>query len=77
MAVPFTRDFDSIRSKLLVLEEGDKTCIDAALLGVNQLVLNEWGCQTPVQIILVLINFNYNEISTLKLINFTIHYLFI
>lgn len=54
MAVPFTRDFDSIRSKLLSLEEGDKTCIDTALLGVNQLVLNEWGgCQTPVQIILV------------------------
>lgn len=54
VAVPFTRDFDSIRSKLLSLEEGDKTCIDTALLGVNQLVLNEWGgCQTPVQIILI------------------------
>lgn len=54
VSIPFTRDFDSIRSKLLVLEEGDKTCIDTAFLGVNQLVLNEWGgCQTPVQIILV------------------------
>lgn len=54
VAVPFTRDFDSIRSKLLSLEEGDKTCIDTAFLGVNQLVLNEWGgCQTPVQIILI------------------------
>ncbi|XP_075982470.1 integrator complex subunit 14 [Anticarsia gemmatalis] len=53
VAVPFTRDFDTIRSKLLTLEEGDKTCIDTALLGVNQLVLSEWGCQTPVQIILI------------------------
>ncbi|XP_026727391.1 integrator complex subunit 14 isoform X1 [Trichoplusia ni] len=53
VAVPFTRDFDSIRGKLLQLDEGDKTCIDTALLGVNQIVLNEWGCQTPVQIILI------------------------
>lgn len=53
VAIPFTRDFDSIRSKMLVLEEGDKTCIDNAFLGVNQLVLTEWGCQTPVQIILI------------------------
>ncbi|CAB3248431.1 unnamed protein product [Arctia plantaginis] len=53
VSVPFTRDFDSIRNKLLVLEEGDKTCIDTAFLGVNQVVLNEWGCQTPVQIILI------------------------
>ncbi|KAJ0181218.1 hypothetical protein K1T71_003303 [Dendrolimus kikuchii] len=53
VAVPFTRDFDTIRSKLPLLEEGDKTCIDIALAGVNQLILSEWGNQTPAQIILV------------------------
>lgn len=53
VAVPFTRDFDSIRTKLPQIEEGDKTCIDSALLGVNQLVMNEWGHQTPIQIILI------------------------
>ncbi|CAH0405992.1 unnamed protein product [Chilo suppressalis] len=53
VSVPFTRDYDSIKSKLTQLEEGDKTCIEAALMGVNHLILNEWGSQTPVQIILV------------------------
>ncbi|XP_049887695.1 integrator complex subunit 14 [Pectinophora gossypiella] len=53
VAVPFTRDFDNIRNKLPLLEEGDKTCIETALAGVNQLILTEWGYQTPMQIILV------------------------
>lgn len=53
VAVPFTRDFDCIRNKLPLLEEGDKTCIEVALAGVNQLILTEWGNQTLVQIILV------------------------
>ncbi|XP_050358266.1 integrator complex subunit 14 [Nymphalis io] len=53
VAVPFTRDFDTIRTKLPLLDDGDKTCIETALHGVNQLILNEWGYQTPVQIILV------------------------
>lgn len=53
VVVPFTRDFDSIRNKLPHIEEGDKTCIDTALHGIAQLILNEWGYQTPVQIIVV------------------------
>ncbi|CAK1548511.1 unnamed protein product [Leptosia nina] len=53
VSIPFTREYDNIRAKLPLLEEGDKTCIEAALLGVNQLILNEWGYQTPVQIVLV------------------------
>ncbi|XP_038209261.1 integrator complex subunit 14 [Zerene cesonia] len=53
VAIPFTREYDNIRAKLPHLEEGDKTCIETALLGVNQLILNEWGYQTPMQIILV------------------------
>lgn len=58
MAVSFTREFDTIKAKIPLLEEGDKTCLETALLGVNTLVLNEWGYgyQTPVQIILVNIN---------------------
>lgn len=53
VSVPFTRDYDSIRTKLPQLEEGDKTCIATALAGVNQLILNEWGYQTAIQIVLV------------------------
>lgn len=53
VVVPFTRDYDSIRSKMQHIEEGDKTCIEQALHGINHLVLNEWGYQTPVQIIFV------------------------
>ncbi|GBP36254.1 Integrator complex subunit 14 [Eumeta japonica] len=53
VSVPFTRDYDTIRAKLLQLEEGDKTCIENALHGVNQLVMSEWGLQIPMQIILV------------------------
>ncbi|XP_067002989.1 integrator complex subunit 14 [Anabrus simplex] len=50
---PFTRDFDAIKSKLQQLEEFDKTCIESALVGVNRLVLGEWGSGTPCQIVLV------------------------
>lgn len=53
VVVPFTRDYDAIRVKLPHIEDGDKTCIEQALQGVNQLVLNEWGSQNPVQIIMV------------------------
>ncbi|XP_041974308.1 integrator complex subunit 14 [Aricia agestis] len=53
VSVPFTREYDSIKAKLPTIEEGDKTCIETALQGVNQIVLNEWGYQTPVQIILI------------------------
>ncbi|XP_050673338.1 integrator complex subunit 14 isoform X6 [Leptidea sinapis] len=53
VAVPFTREYDNIRAKLLNIEDGDKTCIETALLVVNQLVLNDWGYQTPVHIVIV------------------------
>lgn len=66
VAVPFTREFDNIRVKLPQLEEGDKTCIEIALHGVNQLILNEWGYQTPVQIILVIILINIHTKSNVK-----------
>lgn len=53
VAVPFTRDLDTIRNKLPLVEEGDRTCLETALAGVNQLALSEWGHQTLVQIVLV------------------------
>ncbi|XP_022115425.2 integrator complex subunit 14 [Pieris rapae] len=53
VTIPFTREYDNIRAKLPHLEEGDKTCIETAFIGVNQLILNEWGYQTPMQIILI------------------------
>ncbi|XP_012262128.1 integrator complex subunit 14 [Athalia rosae] len=50
---PFTRDYDSIRSKLVNIEECDKTCIETALHGVNNVVMAEWGNTTACQVVLV------------------------
>jgi Mg-chelatase subunit ChlD len=50
---PFTRDYDSIRMKLRMLEEFDKTCLEGALLSAYHLILSEWGHQTHTHIILV------------------------
>ncbi|XP_015603703.1 integrator complex subunit 14 [Cephus cinctus] len=50
---PFTRDYDSIRAKLQNIEECDKTCIETALHGVNNVIMAEWGNTTACQVILV------------------------
>lgn len=50
---PFTRDFDTLKSKLAVLEEFDQSRLEPVLSGVNRLVLSEWGSTTPCQVILV------------------------
>ncbi|KAF2880696.1 hypothetical protein ILUMI_25486 [Ignelater luminosus] len=50
---PFTRDYNAIKVELQKLDDFDKTCIETALHGVNQLVLSEWGNNTACQIILV------------------------
>ena len=50
---PFTRDYDSIRSKLQNIEECDKTCIETALHGVNNVILAEWGNTTACQVVLI------------------------
>ncbi|XP_066599693.1 integrator complex subunit 14 [Prorops nasuta] len=49
----FTRDYDSIRAKLQNIEECDKTCIETALHGVNNVIMAEWGNTTACQIILI------------------------
>lgn len=53
MVCPFTRDYDSIRSKLQIIEECDKTNIENVLHAINNLVLSEWGTSTPCQVILI------------------------
>ncbi|EFN81321.1 integrator complex subunit 14 isoform X1 [Harpegnathos saltator] len=50
---PFTRDYDSIRAKLQTIEECDKTCIESALRGVNNVIMAEWGNTTACQVILI------------------------
>lgn len=50
---PFTRDYDSIRAKLQTIEEWDKTCIEGALHGVNNVIMAEWGNATACQVILI------------------------
>ncbi|XP_057660808.1 integrator complex subunit 14 isoform X2 [Diorhabda carinulata] len=50
---PFTRDYNAIKAELKNIEDYDKTCIETALHGVNQMVLGEWGNNTACQILLV------------------------
>ncbi|XP_012277266.1 integrator complex subunit 14 [Orussus abietinus] len=50
---PFTRDYDTIRAKLQNIEECDKTCIETALHGVNNVIMAEWGNTTACQVVLV------------------------
>lgn len=50
---PFTRDYDSIRAKLQNIEEWDKTCIQSALRGVNNIIMAEWSNTTACQVILI------------------------
>ena len=48
--MPFTRDFESIKSALKYVEEYDKTNIEVGLMGAAQHVLEEWGNGTPCQV---------------------------
>ncbi|KAJ8983060.1 hypothetical protein NQ317_013266 [Molorchus minor] len=50
---PFTRDYNLIKTELKNIDDYDKTCIETALHGVNQMVLGEWGNNTACQIILI------------------------
>lgn len=48
--VPFTRNYESIKSALNNVEEYNKTCIEAALTGVSSVVTEEWNSVTPSQV---------------------------
>ncbi|CAH1116657.1 unnamed protein product [Phaedon cochleariae] len=50
---PFTRDYAAIKAELKNIDDYDKTCIETALHGVNQMVLGEWGNNSACQIIMV------------------------
>lgn len=50
IVIGFTREFDIVRQALASLEEYDKTNLKAGLLGVSQLILEEWGNGTPCQV---------------------------
>ena len=48
--VPFTRNYESIKSALNNVEEYNKTCVEAALTGVSSVVTEEWNSVTPSQV---------------------------
>ncbi|KAK9892940.1 hypothetical protein WA026_022812 [Henosepilachna vigintioctopunctata] len=50
---PFTRDYNAIKATLQNIDDYDKTCLETALHGVNQMVLGEWGNNTACQVVLV------------------------
>lgn len=49
-SVPFTRDFETIRTALTKLEDYDKSCLMTALSGLSNLIIEEWGSSAPVQV---------------------------
>uniref|UniRef100_A0A8C1BJ27 Integrator complex subunit 14 n=1 Tax=Cyprinus carpio carpio TaxID=630221 RepID=A0A8C1BJ27_CYPCA len=48
--VPFTRDYNTLQEALNNLEDYDKTCLEAALQGVSNIVQQEWGTSCPCQL---------------------------
>lgn len=53
LVVPFTRDFELLKSGLLKAETHDRTNIEVGLEGAKQVVLDEWGSSMPCQVLLV------------------------
>uniref|UniRef100_A0A673M4M3 Integrator complex subunit 14 n=1 Tax=Sinocyclocheilus rhinocerous TaxID=307959 RepID=A0A673M4M3_9TELE len=53
LMVPFTRDYNTLQEALNNLEDYDKTCLEAALQGVSNIVQQEWGTSCPCQVVLV------------------------
>uniref|UniRef100_A0A8D3AW76 Integrator complex subunit 14 n=1 Tax=Scophthalmus maximus TaxID=52904 RepID=A0A8D3AW76_SCOMX len=53
LLVPFTRDYNALQEALSSLEDYDKTCVEAALQGVSNVVQQEWGSACPCQLMLV------------------------
>uniref|UniRef100_A0A3P8ZE18 Integrator complex subunit 14 n=1 Tax=Esox lucius TaxID=8010 RepID=A0A3P8ZE18_ESOLU len=50
LLVPFTRDYNTLQEALSNLEDYDKTCLEAALHGVSNVVQQEWGHACPTQL---------------------------
>lgn len=48
--IPFTRDYDQIRSAVDSVTLYDKTCLQDALLGVQEVIQSMWGNTVPCQV---------------------------
>uniref|UniRef100_A0A4W3JRD3 Integrator complex subunit 14 n=1 Tax=Callorhinchus milii TaxID=7868 RepID=A0A4W3JRD3_CALMI len=53
LMVPFTRDYNTLQEALSTVDDYDKTCLESALVGISNIVQEEWGVCIPCQIILV------------------------
>lgn len=53
LVVQFTRDFENLKTELMKVDCYDKTDIVRALIGVRDIILEEWGATMPCQIILI------------------------
>ncbi|XP_059809138.1 integrator complex subunit 14 isoform X3 [Hypanus sabinus] len=53
LMVPFTRDYNALQEALTTMDDYDKTCLESALVGVSNIVQDEWGACIPCQVILV------------------------
>ncbi|KAF7239521.1 Integrator complex subunit 14 [Varanus komodoensis] len=53
LMVPFTRDYNTLQEALSNMDDYDKTCLESALLGVCNIVQQEWGAAIPCQVVLV------------------------
>uniref|UniRef100_A0A8B9YZJ3 Integrator complex subunit 14 n=1 Tax=Bos mutus grunniens TaxID=30521 RepID=A0A8B9YZJ3_BOSMU len=49
LMVPFTRDYNTLQEALSNMDDYDKTCLESALVGVCNIVQQEWGGAIPCQ----------------------------
>lgn len=49
--MPFTRDFESIKTALSKTETYNTTCVEGALTGIKSLLMDEWNASTASQVI--------------------------
>ncbi|EMP36011.1 UPF0464 protein C15orf44 like protein [Chelonia mydas] len=50
LMVPFTRDYNTLQEALSNMDDYDKTCLESALVGVCNVVQQEWGAAIPCQL---------------------------
>ena len=53
IVVRFTRDYEALKDGCMNVDTYDKTFLGNALNGVSNLVIEEWGCSVPIQLVLV------------------------
>lgn len=52
LMVPFTRDYNTLQEALSNMDDYDKTCLESALVGVCNIVQQEWGGAIPCQVMI-------------------------